>query len=301
MGSGRRRALPAVCTLVFLLTSAPPLTAQDDRPPAACAFDTTAVGKPGRSVLGLGLRVPPGSTEFAGDTTVLAALPMEYLLAADAIRREFTAPQDLALPLWSLTISPDQQKPRKDKDRRWVAYPVAEGELVFHLTAAGRVTGPVTVSTGSPTLDEAFVRAVHRADSTGSLPVPSDSLTLTGGRITLAIGSWCEGDRFMLPLLRLAAQLIPLDAEVRVRHQPTPAYPLALRGRGKDGRVVLSYVVNGDGTALMQTVRIEAASDLGFIEPTLQTIATSRYHPAKVKGCAVPQLVSQVVQFKVMP
>jgi TonB family protein len=87
----------------------------------------------------------------------------------------------------------------------------------------------------------------------------------------------------------LASQV---DTEVRaVPGQRAPYYPPALRGANVEGSVVLRFVVDTNGRALMETVRVISSSHLLFTSAVTTHLPYLRFIPGNLRGAPVRQIV----------
>jgi protein TonB len=77
-----------------------------------------------------------------------------------------------------------------------------------------------------------------------------------------------------------------------------PVYPPALRAAGIEGRVVAQFVVDTQGKAARESIRILSSSNELFSESVRKAIAQMRFVPAKIRGKPVAQMVQQLFVFK---
>lgn len=80
-----------------------------------------------------------------------------------------------------------------------------------------------------------------------------------------------------------------------------PVVPIRQRVRGVPdvrGRVLLRYVVEADGTANQATAEILLATDRRLIEPTREMLRNTRFHPARLRGRPIRQLVQEAWIFR---
>lgn len=111
-----------------------------------------------------------------------------------------------------------------------------------------------------------------------------------------------EGVRSAFPAFTLP---LPWSEPVGIVTPPRIVYPDASLRGGAEGMVRLQYVVDEHGRALARTIaeqwpasRPRLRGDLGryyqaFVRTTRRGVPTGRFEPARIGGCAVPQLVQQ--------
>lgn len=76
-----------------------------------------------------------------------------------------------------------------------------------------------------------------------------------------------------------------------------PAYPPSLRAAGIQGSVVAQVIINADGTADMQSLKVLRSPDPLFTESVKTALAQMKFTPATVKGRAVRQLMQLPFEF----
>jgi hypothetical protein len=178
---------------------------------------------------------------------------------------------------WPATDDPaETPAPAAELLRRALADLAADGERVFW---------PEGLPGDSAAVELHFHHAVVRPDGT------AEPLRL----------------RVAMPLLSLP---VPRTSPVVQTRSASIAYPeLSLRG-GAVGTVVLEFVVDTAGRVDPATVRElwspgrpRLTGDVGryydaFLKATMRGLATARYEPARVGGCAVRQLVQQPFEYR---
>jgi TonB family protein len=92
------------------------------------------------------------------------------------------------------------------------------------------------------------------------------------------------------------AQLQPGGVEPK-RGNPAPRYPAALRAAGVEGEVVAQFVVNREGEAEIESLKILKASDPQFVEAVKTVLPQWRFYPAQVNGQPVKQLTQMPFVF----
>jgi len=84
---------------------------------------------------------------------------------------------------------------------------------------------------------------------------------------------------------------------------PSPEYPVAMRRKGIEGRVVLKMIVDTLGRVDAKSVRVVSATDAGFIDAAIAAALEMRFRPARLKapprfaGKAVRMLVNVPLDF----
>lgn len=78
----------------------------------------------------------------------------------------------------------------------------------------------------------------------------------------------------------------------------TMQYPTTLREDGVEGAVLVSFVLNTNGTADMSTFRVVRSDHDLFVESVKAALPAIRYVPGKVRGEAVKQVVQQPFVFR---
>ena len=92
-----------------------------------------------------------------------------------------------------------------------------------------------------------------------------------------------------------------LEGEVEVRPErisgPFPRYPEMLRQAGIEGRVLLEFVIEQDGTVDSSSLHVLESTNRAFEGPARAVIEGSLYRPGEVDGEPVSVLVSQQIGF----
>lgn len=112
--------------------------------------------------------------------------------------------------------------------------------------------------------------------------------------------------RVLVPVFTLGA---PRQSGVRPLKISRPSYPAAPQQGHATGVVIIDFVVDSTGRAVMSTVHDEWPRDRprlqgelatyyeSFLEAARRSIERSRYAPARLNGCPVGQLVQQPFTF----
>ena len=88
-----------------------------------------------------------------------------------------------------------------------------------------------------------------------------------------------------------------VEKTVRIRNASAPTYPQRLRDSKVDGEVLVQFVVDEKGNALMQTFKVLKTSDAQFSEAVRKAVSATSYTPAEIEGRKVKQLVQQPFKF----
>jgi TonB family protein len=158
------------------------------------------------------------------------------------------------------------------------------------LVAAGMVT-----STGFSALDSSLLAMAWSADSARKLPTPPGSSAatveyrFTADRTELFAGvalGYVEFGFWALDRLPVLVSPGPIN------------FPPSLHGKGIGGRVTLAFVVGVDGQVIPATVRVVAAPHPDLAKAATTTIRAARFEPGIARGCAVPSVVQQSINFR---
>lgn len=79
-----------------------------------------------------------------------------------------------------------------------------------------------------------------------------------------------------------------LDTAPHARSQAMPNYPMSLKSRGEDGKVVVDFTVDESGNVV--SPRVVSASHSELVAPTLSAVSRWRFEPGRRNG--------RVVRFK---
>lgn len=154
----------------------------------------------------------------------------------------------------------------------------------------GRVKRTRVLTTSlNPALDSAVLAAVHTADSTRALPPLPEGATGDTIALRLLVTASDSARARGTPILRARIPLRHLDRQLEpLRPEHYPRYPDALRLARVEGRVDLSFVVDGTGAVIPGTISVRRATNEEFARAVLAVFPTYRFVPAVVDGCAVP-------------
>jgi TonB family protein len=76
-----------------------------------------------------------------------------------------------------------------------------------------------------------------------------------------------------------------------------PRYPRELKERGISGRVELAFVVDRNGVPVPNSLQIISSPDPGFSQAAAEAVLGSRFKAGEIRGCPIPVLVRQAVNF----
>lgn len=259
-------------------TQAPP---QLDLPPlsAACAESLAAPTSFRRTVLGIGVDPVTGDERRRN----WAQLTMQAL--ADG-----WSPVTRAVP----DQAPSFFRGRPDIPDGSV---MVAGWLRLQLDGTGRLLAvSVPGTTHYPVVDSALIAAAWRVDSTRAYPPPpstrADTATVD---LEVSEGGLDGTGRIILGNAEVATweiQRVP-----RIVSAGRLRYPTELRRRRIGGRVDVEFVVGVDGRPVPASLRILTTPHNGFVPAVAEAIIGSRYEPATIRGCPIPALVRQGVNF----
>jgi TonB family protein len=272
---------------------------------ASCSFDTVA-----HTVMqSVNLALTSGITASRD-------AQQDYLLAAQAIQSYFQARQQLRLPLWARTVSPDTGVAKPIivtvaaaglQDAGPVPPPgeprprdiTLRGYVRFRLTAVGRLVGSnIVVDAPSPDIADAIIAAVKRADSAQAFSPPSAAVRHDDGTIWLRVLAPPESSQQSVSLLRLGIPTVVLDSAADLVQHPPITYPENLWRAGTTGHVLLRAVVLPDGQVDGHSMELLHADHRELAQLVIDAIQQSRFRPARVGGCAVAATVLLPVDFR---
>jgi protein TonB len=70
-----------------------------------------------------------------------------------------------------------------------------------------------------------------------------------------------------------------------------------MRAAGKEGEVIVQYVVDQNGAVEMPSLKVLKATDPAFVAAVREALPSFRYIPAEASGHAVKQLVQEPFKF----
>lgn len=182
-----------------------------------------------------------------------------------------------------------------------VSHPVSPFVLgVAPHTAAPSGAGGTTSSTAVPSAPA--MPAFDDVPAVGILDIPAPAARLGGPTPGAPMRGLPDGvvprddaqpggQQSGFPLVEVDEPVVPLQG-------PRPSYPAALRQAGIEGTVRLRFVVTARGTVDSTTVVVVRTTHEDFDSAAVGAILAWRFRPARLRGTAVPQLVEQVVRFR---
>ena len=88
-----------------------------------------------------------------------------------------------------------------------------------------------------------------------------------------------------------------LVAQPRIKKMGPARFPTNLRGEGVGGRVTMEFVVGVDGKVIPSSMRVISSPRPEITSAAVGTILGSEFQPGTVRGCTVPVLVRQSINF----
>ena len=287
----RRAALASALGLLLLAGGAGRAFPQAVPDSAECA---TRLATPGSGSVNvkLGVAVAPFDTTVRVDSTTLALL-------REGMRETLSLPPSLALNVYVPSLDP-------------VAIPTVRGVYRAYLHRDGRLSeARVVGGTRTGPLDDAVLRALAALDSSRLLPGwggdaygGADSIDLrweikpTNALINGEIQSPGLPQPVMTPFAetRMAGRRMTRPPSSDPGAKP-PRYPEVLRASGKEGSVLVGFVIEPDGVANISTVEIFTASYEEFARAVIEALRTYRYEPMLIDGCPVASWEIQTFNF----
>jgi TonB family protein len=214
----------------------------------------------------------------------------EMLLAG--ISEHFTMPATVGSSVYGAS---------KIVDGRPLVSVVVSGEVTADIDRNGVLRDPrISVSTLSPEIDRRLVAAVRGLDSTRALPQFPEETKIDSVRVRYRISEYPDSGKVMRPLsvVRQPTWILERPAFAK-RGGPWPRYPREAERARLGDEVLVSFVVGGDGKALMQTVRVLRGHYREFQLSVLEVLPRIRFDPARIAGCQVQQLVQMPFSFRI--
>jgi protein TonB len=88
-----------------------------------------------------------------------------------------------------------------------------------------------------------------------------------------------------------------VETPVKIKQATSPVYPSRLREAGIEGQVIVQFIVDENGNALMDSFKVLRSNDNAFSEAVRKAVSLSTYSPAELQGRKVRQLVQQPYKF----
>lgn len=254
--------------------------------PAACSFDTAARVRPDTVILGL--VAAPAKKDASRE------LLADYLLAAGAIREQFSHLTMLRLPFATRVVNKNPKK----LPGAYAPYGL-HGFVRFQLNSDGKVVDTtIVVSSASPDVTDAVVAAIHLADSAYAFPPPSRALLNENGQISLRFVDTVETKDPSVALARLIIPTVPLDDNPSVldfrmqdpgpQGPPPPVGAVRVTGRA---RGLLEFIIDTDSTIAPGSLHILESPSSAVTTGALEGLKRARFRPGKIGRCLVPSLV----------
>ena len=177
-----------------------------------------------------------------------------------------------------------------------------QGLYGFHYDASGKLKDArVLVSSLSPRLDSAILRAVQMVSDSGTLlPLP-ETVRRTIVELRLTIGANVLPDSLAVtgPLFRVHQPVFHGVTPPAGDTQMTmaPRYPDAERKAGMNGEVVVQVVVRPDGSVDPSSILITRATTHSFAQHVYDAVRQSKFVPGRVAGCPVTALATWPIAF----
>jgi TonB family protein len=131
------------------------------------------------------------------------------------------------------------------------------------------------------------------------LSTPWDPGEWSGRGLETQVGAPRAGLTTARPTGPAVHSVLEVDDPVTVLVMPAPAYPQLLRDMGITGRVVAEFVVDTAGWIEPGSWRVVQATHEGFVRAAREAVLRARFHPARVRGVPVRQLVHLPVTFSI--
>jgi TonB family protein len=130
---------------------------------------------------------------------------------------------------------------------------------------------------------------------------PAASRLTSSARIDAATRDTAIAIRFRVPVLELSGALAFSSKDVQeVAQQRTVIpvrYPEDLRSLAMSGEVDVRFIVDTTGRVRAGSITVLRSSHPSFTRAVTEYLRTTKYHPARVGGIAVAQLVEQPFTF----
>ena len=88
-----------------------------------------------------------------------------------------------------------------------------------------------------------------------------------------------------------------VEQPVKIKTAAAPVYPDRLKNAGVEGQVIVQFVVDESGRALMESFRVLRSNDNAFSESVRKAVSSTTYFAAEIQGKKVRQLVQQPYKF----
>ena len=88
-----------------------------------------------------------------------------------------------------------------------------------------------------------------------------------------------------------------VDQSVKIKSAIAPIYPDRLRNGGIEGQVIVQFIVDENGNAVMDSFKVLRSNDAAFSDAVKKAVSLTTYYPAELQGRKVRQLVQQPYKF----
>ena len=130
---------------------------------------------------------------------------------------------------------------------------------------------------------------------------PSASRLTSSARVEASTPDTSIAIRFRVPVLELSGAEVFSSKDVQqvalAYNGRGPRYPEDLRSMSVTGEVVVRFVVDSTGGVRTGSLTVLRSSHPGFTQAVADFLRTARFHPARVGGIAVAQLVQEPFTF----
>ena len=90
-----------------------------------------------------------------------------------------------------------------------------------------------------------------------------------------------------------------VDKEAKLKSGKPPQYPAALLSARITGEVLVQYIVDENGSPMMDSFKVLRSTHTKFAEAARQAVSRMSFYPAEAEGKKVKQLVQQPFKFQV--
>ena len=274
---------------IAAVTAVPALSAQGGAGDSlSCYFDTSGFQHTRTVAIGLA----PGwrYSKLRAEKPV----PAFYQLVEQVIRQYYQPPQTISLPFWARTAM------TRTADSLDTVGHGLDGMISFRLDETGQLADSlIQVTTDSPELNASIIAAIRRADSAAGFPPPDGDVQRENGRILLRTVDFENPRGPAVGLVRASVPIVDLDRPARFRNPPKIRYPDDGRWNGLDDNITIEFVVNEQGRVNPSSVRILQGEYREFAQAALEALEATKFTPAQVAGCPVPQLFEMQYRFRI--
>lgn len=221
------------------------------------------------------------------------ALPADWeAMLLEGISEHLTMPATVGSPVYGAS---------KVVDGRPVVSVVVSGEVMADIDRNGVPRDPrISVTTLSPEIDRRLVEAIRGLDSARVLPPFPEDAKIESVRVRYRISEDPDSAKAMRPLSVVQQPTWLLERPVFAKpSSPAPRYPREGERARVGDEVLALFVVDRDGRAIMETVRMLRGHYREFQLSVLEVLPRLRFDPARIAGCPVAQLVQMPFSFRI--